>query len=149
MTPRAVLALVASGWLVATRTTRQRLDLRDGKTPDPHADRAAPVNVADPAAVHDVIDLLDDLARLVDRALADREPTQRFHGEHATARLRGLRARLALSHPRPQRHLPGDWFTDLSLALGDTTELPRIALTARIELLEATLQQTSRRSRRR
>jgi hypothetical protein len=106
------------------------------------------VNATDPAAVHDVIDLLDDLARLVDRAAADRAVTQRYHAEHVTARLRDVRARLALSHPRPYRRIPGDWFTDLSLALGDTTGLHRIALTARIDQLEATLDQAFRRSRR-
>jgi hypothetical protein len=107
------------------------------------------VNATDPTAVHDMIDLLDDLTRLVDRAAADRELTQRYHAEHATARLRTLRARLAQSHPRPPRRIPGDWYTDLSLALGDTTGLPRIAvLTARIDQLEATLNQASRQSRR-
>jgi hypothetical protein len=106
------------------------------------------MNAADPAAVHDVIDLLDDLGRLVVRAAADGEPTQHYHAEHVTARLRDLRARLARSHPHPPRRVPGDWFTDLSLALGDTTGLPRTALTARIDQLEATLDQAFRRSRR-
>ena len=82
------------------------------------------MNAVDPAAIHDMIDLLDDLVRLVDRAAADREPTQRYHAEHVTARLHSLRARLARSHPRPPRQIPGDWFTDLSLALGDSTGLP-------------------------
>jgi hypothetical protein len=104
------------------------------------------MTVTDPA-VHDVIDLLDDLAGLVERAAANGQPTQRYHAEHATARLRDLRARLAQSHPRPRRGIPGDWFTDLSLALGDTTGLPRIALVARIDQLEASLEQASRRSR--
>jgi hypothetical protein len=106
------------------------------------------VNAADPGAVHDVIDLLDDLVRLVDRAASDHAVTQRYHAEHATARLRDLRARLARSHPRPQRRIPGDWFTDLSLALGDTTGLPQVALTTRLDQLEATLDQAFRRSRR-
>jgi hypothetical protein len=106
------------------------------------------VNAADNGSVHDVIDLLDDLARLVVRAAADGEPTQRNHAEHVTGRLRDLRARLARSHPRTPRGIPGDWFTDLSLALGDTTGLPRTALAARIDQLEANLDQALRRSRR-
>jgi hypothetical protein len=99
-------------------------------------------------AEHDVIDLLDDLVRLVERAAADGEPTQRYHAEHVTARLHDLRARLARSRPRPRRAIPGDWFTELSLALGDTTGLPRIALTARVKQLEATFDRASRRRRR-
>jgi hypothetical protein len=95
-----------------------------------------------------VIGLLDDLGRLVERAAADGEPTQRYHAEHVTSLLRNLRARLAQSHPQSSRGIPGDWYTDLSLALGDTTGLPRIALTARIDQLEATLDQAFRRSRR-
>ena len=106
------------------------------------------MNAADHATVHEVIDLLDDLTQLVDRAAADREPTQQYHAEHITARLRNLRARLTASHPRPPRRIPGDWFTDLSLALGDTTGLPRTALAARIDQLEATLDQAFRRTRR-
>jgi hypothetical protein len=102
-------------------------------------------DAADPGAIHDVIDLLDDLARLVGRAAAGGEPTQRYHAEDVTNRLRDLRARLARTHPKPRRGIPGDWFTDLSLALGDSTDLPRTALTARIDQLEASLDRAFRR----
>ena len=100
------------------------------------------------AGIPDVLDLLDDLTRLVHRAADGRDPNQRYHADHVTARLRDLRMRVAGPRPRPARRIPGDWFTDLSLALGDTTDLPRTALVARLDQLETALDRArSRRSR--
>lgn len=104
----------------------------------------------DPTAVVEVLDLLDDLTRLIDRSAANGATSRGFHADHVNTRLRELRTRLARTHPRQRRPIPGDWYTDLALALGDTAGLPSAALTAKIDQLESALDRAGaqRRTRR-
>lgn len=105
-----------------------------------------PANTGVPSHIlADTLTLIEDLTRIVDITTAGQDLPQRRHTLALANRLRQLRQHLDPAGQQPASTRPTDWYAQLVGALGDCQGLPRAAIEAHLDHIEAIVDRASQR----